>query len=574
MDSYVPPSEILTQAKNQATQLIESGALGGHVVVLPNEIYISDSDDITAAEKQWRWNLKGLGYRASKKDGFGLAMTMDGSIVADYITSGLMSADRIRGGSLRLGGGSYKNGTLYMYDANGSVIGSWTKDGLSVKKGTITGSVITVGGQSNASGKLRIVDESNTLIGQWDKDGLNVKKGVITGGTISGTTITVGGKNNESGRLKIVDTSKTVIGLWDKDGINIKKGSIAGATIKAGGKNNADGVITVYNASGTEIGKWDKSGLTVKEGSLRGVSVIIGGQNNTDGLLKVLNASGSVIGQWDKDGLNVKAGTIKGAAISGGSISGTTISGTRISGGTISGTTINGGIVSGASIRVGGDDGENGTLKVYDANGFVIGQWDKNGLNVKEGIIKGTAISASTFEVKGNAKISFCDTSDNEVGAIDKTGFYYGYYTEEFSTTRFDGTSINARNGITLTGNRTLEIYEDEYESGSVKIVAGIKGIDFYVNNTFAYGDKKYERHGRIMLDDIEAGGMYSSAHFVIQATSRLILKAANVCFSVGSGDVSILSGSTMYSGQSGTITVNSKKLRFMKGLLVGITDV
>lgn len=137
VDSYVPPSEILTQAKNQATQLIESGALGGHVVVLPNEIYISDSDDISVAEKQWRWNLKGLGYRSKKGGSFGLAMTMDGSIVADYITTGLMSADRIRGGSLKLGGGSYKNGALYMYDANSKEIGRWSKEGISITKGSI-----------------------------------------------------------------------------------------------------------------------------------------------------------------------------------------------------------------------------------------------------------------------------------------------------------------------------------------------------------------------------------------------------------------------------------------------------
>lgn len=495
VDSYVPPSEILTQAKNQATQLIESGALGGHVVVLPNEIYISDSDDISVAEKQWRWNLKGLGYRASKKDEFGLAMTMDGSIVADYITTGLMSADRIRGGSLKLGGGSYKNGILYMYDADGVEIGRWSKGGLNVKKGTITGSTITVGGQGNASGRLRIVDENNALIGWWDNTGLGVKKGSISGGTIIGTTITVGGKNNGDGRLRIVDSAKKVIGWWDNTGIHVKSGSISGTSMQVGGENNKDGVFTVHDAKGNEIGKWDRNGLKVSQGEIRGVGVIVGGDNNTDGVLKVLNSEGSVIGKWDKDGLDVKAG-----------------------------------------------------------------------------IIKGTSITASTFEVKGKAKIAFYDTGDREVGAIDKTGFYYGYYTDEHSSIRFDGTSISAKDGITLTGKRTLEIYEDEYESGSVKIVSGIKGIDFYVNNTFAYGDKKYERHGRIMLDDIEVDGFNSIAHFVIQATSRLILKAPNVCFS--GGDVSILSGSTIYSGQSSTMTINSKRLRFMKGLLVEVTDV
>lgn len=463
VDSYVPPSEILTQAKNQAAQLIESGALGGHVVVLPNEIYISDSDDISTAEKQWRWNLKGLGYRSKKGGSFGLAMTMDGSIVADYITSGLMSADRIRGGSLKLGGGSYKNGVLYMYNASSKEIGRWDKNGLTVTKGTISGSVITVGGKDNASGRLRIVDEKNEVIGSWNSTGIHVLKGGI-----NGANITVGGQNNQSGVFRITNASNNVIGKWDKDGIVVRSGSIKGTTIQ-------------------------------------GNDIIVGGSKNVNGAFTVLDSKGNETGRWDKDGLNVKSGTIKGTTISGGSIT-------------------------------------------------------------------GTNISASTFEVKGNAKIAFYDTSDKEVGAIDKSGFYYGYYTDEHSTIRFDGTSINAKDGITLTGKRTLEIYEDEYESGSVKIVSGIKGIDFYVNNTFAYGDKKYERHGRIMLDDIEVDGFNSIAQFVIQATSRLILKAPNVCFS--GGDVSILSGSTVYSGQSSTITINSKRLRFMKGLLVEVTDV
>lgn len=497
VDSYVPPSEILTQAKNQATQLIESGALGGHVVVLPNEIYISDSDDISVAEKQWRWNLNGLGYRSKKGGSFGLAMTMDGSIVADYITTGLMSADRIRGGSLKLGGGSYKNGSLYMYDADGVEIGRWSKGGLIVKKGTITGSMITVGGQGNASGRLRIVDENNALIGWWDNTGLGVKKGSISGGTIIGTTITVGGKNNGDGRLRIVDSAKKLIGWWDNTGIHVKSGNISGTSMRVGGENNEDGVFTVHDAKGNEIGKWDRTGLKVSQGEIRGVSVIVGGDNNTDGVLKVLNSEGSVIGKWDKDGLDVKAG-----------------------------------------------------------------------------IIKGTSITASTFEVKGKSKIAFYDTGDKEVGAIDKSGFYYGYYSDDLvpgGTTEFDGTKIDAKDGIILTGNRKITIYEDEFESGTTEIIIGNGCIDFLVNNTFAYGDKKYERHGRIMLDDIEAFGV-STAHFVIQAESRLILKAPNVCFS--GGDVSVMSGNTIYSGQSSTMTINSKRLRFMKGLLVEVTDV
>ncbi len=137
-------SSILKQATQNATALITSGALGGHVVVLPDEIYITDSANLNSAKKVWRWNLKGLGYSSTGINGsFGTAMTMDGSIVADRITTGKLSANRISGGTLKLGGSANGNGTLYMYGADGKTeIGHWDKDGLVVSKGTIKGTKI------------------------------------------------------------------------------------------------------------------------------------------------------------------------------------------------------------------------------------------------------------------------------------------------------------------------------------------------------------------------------------------------------------------------------------------------
>lgn len=140
------PSDILQRAKNTATDLITSGALGGYVTVLPNEIYVADSDDITAAKKVWRWNLNGLGYSKTGIDGkYGLAITMDGAIVADYITLGTMTADRIRGGKLLLGGYNNKNGLLIIQNASGTEIVRGNASGITVKNG---GTVKTQGSTS------------------------------------------------------------------------------------------------------------------------------------------------------------------------------------------------------------------------------------------------------------------------------------------------------------------------------------------------------------------------------------------------------------------------------------------
>lgn len=54
----------------------------------PNMLLCMDTDDINTAQKIWMFNLNGLGYSKNGLNGtFGTAMTMDGAIVADFITA-------------------------------------------------------------------------------------------------------------------------------------------------------------------------------------------------------------------------------------------------------------------------------------------------------------------------------------------------------------------------------------------------------------------------------------------------------------------------------------------------------
>ena len=90
-------SEQLLGAVINATNWI-TGTTGGYVRFrpknAPSEILIMDTDDVATAKKVWRWNLGGLGYSSTGVNGpFGLAMTQDGVIVADYIKSGIIQAD-------------------------------------------------------------------------------------------------------------------------------------------------------------------------------------------------------------------------------------------------------------------------------------------------------------------------------------------------------------------------------------------------------------------------------------------------------------------------------------------------
>lgn len=92
---------VLQEAKQTATGLINNG-LGGYVLKTRDELLIMDTDDINTAQKIWRWNMGGLGYSSTGYNGeFGLAMTADGAIVADFITAGSLNAGIITTGIIK-----------------------------------------------------------------------------------------------------------------------------------------------------------------------------------------------------------------------------------------------------------------------------------------------------------------------------------------------------------------------------------------------------------------------------------------------------------------------------------------
>ena len=131
-------SSILEAAKKNAIEILD-GTNGGNIYFVFNddgqiiEQGFTNNTDLTQATAISRWNINGKAIltRESPSDPWTVkvAETIDGGIVADFITSGTMSCDRLNGGTI-----------------NGQTINGGTINGTVITGGSITGT---------CSGKMR-----------------------------------------------------------------------------------------------------------------------------------------------------------------------------------------------------------------------------------------------------------------------------------------------------------------------------------------------------------------------------------------------------------------------------------
>lgn len=103
---------LLQTAIGNATNLI-TGQAGGYVVTRTNEngqpyeLLILDAPTLDNAVNVWRWNVGGLGFSSNGYNGpYNTAITSDGQIVADFITSGSLIANIIKAGVIQSQDGS------------------------------------------------------------------------------------------------------------------------------------------------------------------------------------------------------------------------------------------------------------------------------------------------------------------------------------------------------------------------------------------------------------------------------------------------------------------------------------
>ena len=212
-------SPLLQMAKDNAVTLLTDPTKGYISYIFDKdgnrtEIWISDNKDSTKATRKWVWNSSGLGYLYLENGEWksDVAITMDGAIVADKITTGTMLADRIRGGILEVGGTKFaKDGIISVKNNKDSIIVTLDVNGLTMNSGSINlnnkFSVNSNGYMTSTSGKIGgfEIDTDNLSIG----DATLRRDRIGCGSAGYGIVNIVGNRNSDNARFGYIQLSNS-----------------------------------------------------------------------------------------------------------------------------------------------------------------------------------------------------------------------------------------------------------------------------------------------------------------------------------------------------------------------------
>ena len=263
---------------DNATQII-TGAKGGYVLIdedgegHPWRILIMDSADKNAAQNVIQFNKNGIGFSTNGINGtYANAWTIDGNLVADFITAGTMYADRIKGGTLTLGGVDNKSGVANIIDGSGKTLVKLDKNGI-----TLDSSVKIAWGNISGTDDVAYKDDIPTddHITQITKNtvttayvnALNITAGSVAAENITGSTIS--GKTISGGTVTGATITGNTISGGTIDGSVINGGTINGGTVNGGIVTGAS--ITGSNITGSSFYQnANNTYLSIANGEIRG----------------------------------------------------------------------------------------------------------------------------------------------------------------------------------------------------------------------------------------------------------------------------------------------------------------
>ena len=259
---------MLSDSIQYATDLIRGG-LGGYIVMKPNaqgqpeELLIMDTPDINTAVNVWRFNQGGLGHSHSGYNGpfNDVALTQDGKINANMITTGRLNANYIRGGTLTLGGYNDTYGTLSVLNSTGGTDGTWDNNGIwirgsqSVIIGTTQAVRLDVSGIDFGTYSGGVFTYNNWITGLSDATlSINSQNGNIqiscdkTSGNITMNVSSGGGQFYMSGSSGYISSGNTQRIWWNSSGVGLHNGvNISSAYLPANSSLSSSYHIKVVN---------------------------------------------------------------------------------------------------------------------------------------------------------------------------------------------------------------------------------------------------------------------------------------------------------------------------------------
>ena len=293
--------ELINQAVDNATNAI-TGNSGGRVILHPARnpqelLILTDANDtIQTARRLWRWNAGGLGFATNGFNGtFRTAITADGQIVADFITTGTLTANVIRAGILTDAAGRF---SLNM------TTGAARLDNATLNNVTIAGGSLNV---RNATGTRETTINATT--------GLSTNFITVTGGSINirnatgtrETTInaTTGLTTNfvtvTGGSINITGANDRVTRI-DANGLTANNATLNTATIVGGS-------LTIRNANGTrETVINATTGLSTNNAVITGGSVeISAGTGTARRSARVASGEFTLTNSWGANVLRIAA---------------------------------------------------------------------------------------------------------------------------------------------------------------------------------------------------------------------------------------------------------------------------
>ena len=155
--------QIQAERAKAATEWLLSGE--GYVVAQQgndgqwSDLLFMDTNDISTATNVLRINKNGLGFSTTGANGpYTNAWTIDGQLVADFITAGTLTANVIKAGLLT--------------DSQNKFSLNMTTGELIMNDGTFKGDIILGGSGASAAGSLELYDSSNNLVYELSMAGI------------------------------------------------------------------------------------------------------------------------------------------------------------------------------------------------------------------------------------------------------------------------------------------------------------------------------------------------------------------------------------------------------------------